>query len=194
MHGPLVAIIGSPWKRARDGTRLTDADAVKHESRVRAACEAFGRELAKAGCRLIVYSAEEHSIEPDVVRGFVAVDKTRHATGGRCAADLPRSHHMGRASRSRSAVDALQYWRSGVRDRAPPARADRFRTLGMRPLARKGTQASIGPALAENRPGSACMAPPTRRRAGARFPQRARPTHDARRCRLRARACRKDCT
>jgi hypothetical protein len=79
MHGPLVAIIGSPWKRDPDGTRLTDADAVKHESRVRAACEALGRELAKAGCRLIVYSAEEHSIEPDVVRGFVAVDKTRHA-------------------------------------------------------------------------------------------------------------------
>lgn len=77
MDGPRIAVIGCPWLRTDSGERVSGPDAEAHEATAGTACEELGRELAKAGCRLIVYSAEDHSIEPHVVRGFVTVQKTR---------------------------------------------------------------------------------------------------------------------
>jgi hypothetical protein len=77
MDGPRIAVIGSPWRRTDGGERVSGPEAEAHEKAACTACEELGRELAGAGCRLIVYSAEEHSIEPHVVRGFVSVQKTR---------------------------------------------------------------------------------------------------------------------
>jgi hypothetical protein len=79
MDGPKIAIIGSPWLRDQNGARRQDAEALEHEGRAKAACEAIGVELARARCRLFVYSAEEHSIEPDVVEGYLSVSKERHS-------------------------------------------------------------------------------------------------------------------
>ena len=43
-----------------------------------AACEAIGRELAKAGCDLVVFSSSDDYIEKDVVRGYLqALDPAR---------------------------------------------------------------------------------------------------------------------
>lgn len=75
---PRIAIIGSPWLRGTDGQRLQSDIATRHEAKAGAAAEELGRELARADCKLLVYSAEEHSVEPAVVRGFVAVKKERH--------------------------------------------------------------------------------------------------------------------
>jgi hypothetical protein len=80
MQKPRIAIVGSPWLRERaDGSRITDVTGQDHEKRAKAACVELGRELARNDCRLLVYSAEPHSIEPDVVQGFVAERKERHA-------------------------------------------------------------------------------------------------------------------
>ena len=75
MDGLKIAIIGSPWLRDKDGGRLLGENAARHEASAKAACEALGRELARADCRLFVYSAEDHSIEPDVVKGYLTVRK-----------------------------------------------------------------------------------------------------------------------
>jgi len=79
MVGPTIAVIGSPWLRDRNGERRQGDDALAHEKRARAAAEELGRELARAGCRLLVYSAEEHSIEPAVVSGYVSVRKDKRS-------------------------------------------------------------------------------------------------------------------
>ena len=79
MDGPRIAIIGSPWLRDTNGNRLQSDAATAHEKAALAACRELGRELASHGCRLLVYSAEAHSIEPAVVSGYVAVRRVRHA-------------------------------------------------------------------------------------------------------------------
>ncbi|MBP2291873.1 hypothetical protein [Azospirillum rugosum] len=78
MPGPLIAIAGSA-EPERDYDPPVDCDAA------RAAAEQLGAELAKAGCRIIVYSSKNF-IERDVVRGFVAEAKEPKAIQVRCPA------------------------------------------------------------------------------------------------------------
>lgn len=60
--GPIVAIVGSA--RAEITANL-EADA-------RRACQELGKELARAGWRIAVYSADKTFIEPDFVTGYIA--------------------------------------------------------------------------------------------------------------------------
>jgi hypothetical protein len=66
MARPRVAIVGSV-----DETRVFDPP-VTDPAAARQACEDLGRELAKSGWDVVVYSAKRMFIEADVVRGYVA--------------------------------------------------------------------------------------------------------------------------
>ena len=63
---PLIAIVGSA-----DSERSDYEPPLSNLQFVRAAAEAIGAELARQGCRLIVYSSDSAVIEGDVVRGFI---------------------------------------------------------------------------------------------------------------------------
>jgi hypothetical protein len=67
MSDPLVAIVGSV-----DPGRADYSPELKNVEVAKQACEELGRELAKAGCRIIVYSSDPEYIEADVVRGYIA--------------------------------------------------------------------------------------------------------------------------
>jgi hypothetical protein len=73
MPAPRIAIIGSydPQRQERLDLRQLD-DTVK-------AGEDLGRELARQGFHIIVYSSEPHSLEVDVVRGYL--EKPEQAAG-----------------------------------------------------------------------------------------------------------------
>ena len=66
MSGPLVAIIGSihPDRAAKLNLQKVSVGMQ--------AAEAIGRALAKHGCRIVAYSSEVWSIEPLIVKGYVA--------------------------------------------------------------------------------------------------------------------------
>lgn len=64
--GPLIAIFGCASDERKDALGLNDP------VQARKAAQEVGRELAKAGCRVLVYSSSPDFIEFDVVRGFVA--------------------------------------------------------------------------------------------------------------------------
>jgi hypothetical protein len=67
MADPLVAIVGSVDPQRNDyDPALRNVDVAKQ------ACEELGRELAKAGYRIVVYSSNPAYIEADIVRGYVA--------------------------------------------------------------------------------------------------------------------------
>lgn len=67
MENILVAIVGSVDPQRKDyEPPLRNADVARQ------ACEELGRELAKAGFRIIVYSSDPAYIEADIVRGYVA--------------------------------------------------------------------------------------------------------------------------
>lgn len=66
MTEPLVAIVGSYTAgRTYDPPLLHDAETVKQ------AAEDLGRELAKLGYNIMVYSSDPNYIEADVVRGYI---------------------------------------------------------------------------------------------------------------------------
>src|SRR5215831_15355278 len=66
MDGPLIAIVGSykPDREKELGLRNLDHTAE--------ASEDLGRELAKQGYRIVVYTANPYSMELDLVRGYVS--------------------------------------------------------------------------------------------------------------------------
>jgi len=67
MADPLVAIVGSVDTQRNDyDPALRNVDVAKQ------ACEELGRELAKSGCRIIVYASDPAYIEADIVRGYIA--------------------------------------------------------------------------------------------------------------------------
>lgn len=71
MGAPLIAIVGSV-----DPQRSYDP-ALKDTEQMTVAAEQLGRELAAAGCRIMVYSADPRFVEAHVVRGYVASGKAR---------------------------------------------------------------------------------------------------------------------
>ena len=66
MDGPLIAIVGSynPDRKEELGLRNLDQAAQ--------ASEDLGRELAKQGYRIVVYTGNTHSMEIDLVRGYLS--------------------------------------------------------------------------------------------------------------------------
>jgi hypothetical protein len=66
MDGPLIAIVGSynPEREKELGLRNLDLTAK--------ASEDLGRELAKQGYRIVVYTGNPYSMEIDLVRGYVS--------------------------------------------------------------------------------------------------------------------------
>ena len=68
---PLIAVVGSA-----EPTRTYDPP-LRHPELVAPACADLGRELAAAGCDLLVYSSVAGFIEADVVRGYVASGAAR---------------------------------------------------------------------------------------------------------------------
>jgi hypothetical protein len=72
MADPSVAIVGSI------NTKRTDYDpGLRNVDKAKQACEELGRELAKSGYRIIVYSSDPAFIEADVVRGYVASNQAK---------------------------------------------------------------------------------------------------------------------
>lgn len=70
LTGPTVAIVGSAeYRPAYDPP-------VRSPEQAQKAAEELGRELARRGCRIVVFSARERYIEHQVVRGYVS---TGHA-------------------------------------------------------------------------------------------------------------------
>jgi hypothetical protein len=63
--GPLIAIAGSVTDRRKDELKLVDPE------KARKAAEETGRALAKAGCRILIYSTDPDYVEFDVLRGYV---------------------------------------------------------------------------------------------------------------------------
>lgn len=68
---PLIAIVGCASDSRKDDLKLVNPE------RARNAAEEIGRELAKAGCRILVYSSSADFIEVDVVRGFMSAKAGR---------------------------------------------------------------------------------------------------------------------
>ena len=67
MADSLVAIVGSV------DTQRNDYDpALRNMDVAKQACEELGRELAKSGYRIVVYSSAPAFIEADIVRGYIA--------------------------------------------------------------------------------------------------------------------------
>lgn len=67
MAGPLIAVVGS-----YDPERVEALD-LKHLDRAPTAAEDLGRELARQGRRIVVYSDMPHTLEIDLVRGYASV-------------------------------------------------------------------------------------------------------------------------
>jgi hypothetical protein len=68
---PLIAVVGSA-----EPARTYDPP-LRHPELVAPACADLGRELAAAGCDLLMYSSVAGFIEADVVRGYVASGAAR---------------------------------------------------------------------------------------------------------------------
>jgi hypothetical protein len=83
MPKPLIAIAGSA-----DPTRAYEP-ALFEPDRARVAAAELGRELAKAGCHIVVYSADPGFIERDVVSGYV---KSGAAAPGSIQVHYPASN------------------------------------------------------------------------------------------------------
>jgi hypothetical protein len=66
MSGPLIAVVGS-----FNPSRATELS-LKNVAIGNKAGEDLGRELARQGFRLVVYSSGEHTLEIDVVRGYLS--------------------------------------------------------------------------------------------------------------------------
>ncbi|MGD2115656.1 MAG: hypothetical protein PVG07_11420 [Acidobacteriota bacterium] len=64
-HNPLIAIVGSV-----NPARAEELDLQELDTAVQAA-EDLGRELARAGCRILVYSSHPEYVEHHVVRGYL---------------------------------------------------------------------------------------------------------------------------
>jgi len=58
MPAPLIAIVGN-------------AEQTTDPAQARTAAEQLGTELARRGCRLLVYNSDPQSIESCVVRGYI---------------------------------------------------------------------------------------------------------------------------
>jgi hypothetical protein len=72
---PSIIVTGSALAGREYEPPLRDADAVP------GACEAIGRELARAGCDLVVFSSSDDYVEKDVVRGYLeALESARSGT------------------------------------------------------------------------------------------------------------------
>jgi hypothetical protein len=70
ISAPLILIVGSANKSRTDyDPKLTNPDAAP------TAAEELGAELARRGCRIVVYSASENYLECDFVRGFLGSSK-----------------------------------------------------------------------------------------------------------------------
>jgi hypothetical protein len=70
LSGPLILIVGSADLSRQDyDPKLVNPKAAPE------AAEELGLELARRGCRIVVYSASEQYLERDVVRGFVGASK-----------------------------------------------------------------------------------------------------------------------
>lgn len=67
MAKPLIAIVGS-----YDIARTYDSPLLQDLQRAKYAAEQLGRELAKSGYRILVYSSDPAYIEADFVRGYIA--------------------------------------------------------------------------------------------------------------------------
>lgn len=63
---PSVVVVGSARPDRKYTPEMREIDLVP------AACEAVGRELARAGCDLVVFSSSDDYIEKDVVHGYLA--------------------------------------------------------------------------------------------------------------------------
>lgn len=68
---PLIAVVGSA-----EATRTYDPP-LRNLEVVKQACADLGRELAAAGCDLLVYSSVSGFIEADVVRGYITFEAAR---------------------------------------------------------------------------------------------------------------------
>jgi hypothetical protein len=66
MEAPVIAIVGSA-----DPKRPDYDPPLKHAEKVKQAMEELGRELARAGYRILVYSSVPTYIEADIVRGYI---------------------------------------------------------------------------------------------------------------------------
>ncbi len=65
---PLIAVVGCASEARKDVLKVYDADIARR------AAEDVGRELAKAKCRLLIYSSCPDFIEFEVVRGYMAAN------------------------------------------------------------------------------------------------------------------------
>lgn len=72
MVAPSIAVVGSA-----DPQRTTYDPPLRNVDQVKQACEQLGRELAKAGYRIVVYSSNPAFIEADIVRGYVTSGKAQ---------------------------------------------------------------------------------------------------------------------
>jgi hypothetical protein len=70
--GHLILVVGSA-----DPDRTDYDPPIADPEGARMAAEQLGAELARQGCRIVVYSADRHFLEADVVRGFVGASKKR---------------------------------------------------------------------------------------------------------------------
>jgi hypothetical protein len=84
---PLVVVVGSG-----DPAR-TYSPPLRDQERLSGACHEIGRELATAGCDLVVFSSSDGYIENDVVRGYLSA--TEGGTGrGRVLVRTPQPPHV----------------------------------------------------------------------------------------------------
>lgn len=70
MSGPLILIVGSA-----DVSRSDYDPPLSNPGTAPVAAEELGAELARRGCRIVVYSSSESYLERSVVRGFVGASK-----------------------------------------------------------------------------------------------------------------------
>ncbi|MBM7494198.1 hypothetical protein JOD64_005420 [Micromonospora luteifusca] len=68
---PSIVVVGSADPDREYTPAMQEIDLVP------AACEAVGRELARAGCDLVVFSSSDDYIEKDVVRGYLGALETQ---------------------------------------------------------------------------------------------------------------------
>ncbi|MFJ6484998.1 MULTISPECIES: hypothetical protein [unclassified Streptomyces] len=99
---PLIAVVGSV-----DGTRAFNPP-LRAVGQARAACRELGRELARAGCDIAVFSSKPTYIEHDVVHGYAEGTDTQNP--GRVAAYPPRHREIAFALPEGSSV-ALDTYR-----------------------------------------------------------------------------------
>ncbi|MFI6144882.1 hypothetical protein [Streptomyces sp. NPDC051109] len=94
---PLIAVVGSV-----DEARVFNPP-LRAVDQARAACRELGRELARAGCDLAVFSSKSTYIEADVVHGYA--EGTDSQNPGRVAAYPPRHREVSFALPESSSVN-----------------------------------------------------------------------------------------